>query len=84
MIIYQFPSPYVHVKQCVANTWDNWLNKMFQTWYDILQITFFEALWQGFLGFFIPSYEDVGICQRDFGHCQITLPRCKIIHLLQQ
>jgi hypothetical protein len=36
------------------------------------------------LGFFIPSYEDVGICQRVFGHCQIVLPRCKIIHLLQQ
>jgi len=56
---------------------------VFQTWYDILWFTFFEALWQGFLGFFIPSYEDVGICQRVFGHCQIALPRCKIVHLLQ-
>jgi hypothetical protein len=36
------------------------------------------------LGFFIHSSKDVGICQRVFGNCQIALPKCKIIHLLQQ
>jgi len=48
------------------------------------KLHFLKLYDKGLLGFFIPSYEDVGICQRAFGHCQIAFPRCKIVHLLQQ